>query len=64
MRFMGLRDTLHSLALMTAVQLVTFTLVGSSIEGVEAIKTQIKKHTEIFLAEVAESYVVIFSLHS
>ncbi|XP_059143162.1 T-complex protein 11-like protein 1 [Physella acuta] len=54
LRFMALRDKLHTLALITSVQLLTYSVVGPSIEGVEDLKRQMKEHVELLLQDVGQ----------
>jgi len=53
-RLMGIRDKLHMLGLITSVQLITYSVVGPSVEGVGALKQQLKEHVEIFLKDVGQ----------
>ena len=54
---MGIRDKLQMLGLITSVQLITYSVVGPSVEGVGALKQQLKEHVEIFLKDVAQRFV-------
>ncbi|GFR76357.1 T-complex protein 11-like protein 1 [Elysia marginata] len=53
-RFMSMRDKLHSLALITSVQLLTYSVVGPAVDGVEDLKVKLKNHVEVLLQDVAE----------
>ncbi|KAK3798020.1 hypothetical protein RRG08_034581 [Elysia crispata] len=53
-RFMSMRDRLHTLALITAVQLLTYSVVGPAVDGVEDLKMKLKNHVEVLLQDVAE----------
>ncbi|CAG5117422.1 unnamed protein product [Candidula unifasciata] len=53
-RFMAMRDKLHTLGLITSVQLITYSVVGPSIEGVDDLKKQLKEHVEILLQDVGQ----------
>ena len=53
-RFMSMRDKLHTLALITAVQLLTYSVVGPAVDGVEDLKVKLKNHVEVLLQDVAE----------
>ncbi|KAH9519420.1 hypothetical protein Btru_075491 [Bulinus truncatus] len=54
LRFMGMRDKLHTLGLITTVQLITYSVVGSAVEGVEDLKQQLKDHVDLLLQDVAQ----------
>uniref|UniRef100_A0A0B7ASM7 T-complex protein 11-like protein 1 n=2 Tax=Arion vulgaris TaxID=1028688 RepID=A0A0B7ASM7_9EUPU len=51
-RFMAMRDKLHTLGLITSIQLLTFSIVGPSIECADGLKKQLKEHVEILLQDV------------
>ncbi|XP_005104684.1 T-complex protein 11-like protein 1 [Aplysia californica] len=53
-RFMGMRDKLQMLGLISSVQLITYSVVGPSVEGVEQLKKQLKEHVEILLTDRGE----------
>uniref|UniRef100_A0A0B7AL99 T-complex protein 11-like protein 1 n=1 Tax=Arion vulgaris TaxID=1028688 RepID=A0A0B7AL99_9EUPU len=53
-RFMAMRDKLHTLGLITSVQLITFSVVGPSVEGMKDLKTQLKEHVDILLQDVGQ----------
>jgi len=52
-RLMALRDKLHMLGLITSVQLITYSVGGAPVEGVEALKLQLKEHCDVLLRDVA-----------
>ncbi|BFZ25037.1 hypothetical protein BsWGS_28076 [Bradybaena similaris] len=53
-RFMAMRDKLHTLGLITSVQLITYSVVGSSIESVDDLKKKLKEHVDILLQDVGQ----------
>jgi hypothetical protein len=53
-RFMAMRDKLHTLGLITSVQLITYSVVGPSVEGMENLKSQLKEHVDILLQDVSQ----------
>lgn len=53
-RFMAMRDKLHTLGLITSVQLITYSVAGPSVEGVEDLKKQLKEHVDILLKDVGQ----------
>lgn len=53
-RFMGMRDKLYTLGLITSVQLITYSVVGSCIEGMEDLKKTLKEHVGILLQDVGQ----------
>uniref|UniRef100_A0A2C9LLS0 Uncharacterized protein n=1 Tax=Biomphalaria glabrata TaxID=6526 RepID=A0A2C9LLS0_BIOGL len=54
LRFMALRDKLHTLGLITSVQLITYSVVGSPVEGVEDLKQKLRDHVDLLLQDVAQ----------
>lgn len=53
-RFMAMRDKLHTLGLITSVQLITYSVVGSSIESADDLKKKLKEHVDILLQDVGQ----------
>ncbi|CAL1547673.1 unnamed protein product [Lymnaea stagnalis] len=53
-RFMAMRDKLQTLGLITSVQLITYSVVGPAVEGVEDLKKQLKEHVDLLLQDVGK----------